>query len=492
MFEGTDLPLCGGTNNSPRVNCMRLIDMPLCSAISPQGNINAASTTNLSGNCVPLCSDINPPAVPAYGSNCIRFCDSPPDHGVTMNPGTNCTSRKCHQFGISEVPDKNSNCNIIGCNLLTKDELNDNKFMDESKQYCSDNSVKCYSFSKDKLPYLRYRSKNPMCQIHSCRPDSPACGEDETTKITNQPTDYQNDYIRYINAGMDINSGFCKRVVCKPIIYVQYRCSPASDPKPQTKAPLCNRECSSDGYCTEKVDCNDSDYRNREECQASMIPDGNNDLTDTTNSWFYRPVPPTADVINNINKTNLCYTTDQMRAHDWGWTPQWPFDFLGYFHNAVRSPGHCDAPRLGVRGNGYAYMCGTDGSLYTEPGPNSDSGYIQGFVKANYENPEAQYKITACLRFKNSGRLSACGARECSIECGFGLCGTQWCGFDKCLDLNVKDGDPKECSLKENSDLFNGTSYGCAANVGGGADGQGCRGHRLRQVRHHRAELRQC
>jgi hypothetical protein len=521
------LPACKSFNGikKPRENCADLINLPLCS-IMPAANRSPGV------NCVSTCDQISDPdssANPAnvrgvdyaiFNKECIRFCSEAEEGSGTMNSGVNCTSRKCHQLTALQTPDKNNNCIITPCNLLTLTELkvSDNRFENDTKQYCDGSNIKCYDLfnniniseadtnnnNSDNLAYIRYRPNNTMCQIHQCRPSHESCGVDDTQNVLNKGATYVADYIKYINAGMPIEAGLCKPINCKPIVFQQYLCHNSSGSMDDDSENLtflntnCDRcvQCSvSDdcpeangcqagtkrqlcdgGYCTKKINCNLPENSSQVECLTGIASDdeqitGDEDIFD---AWLFRPTPPnrlTSDngVINvTMNNSDLCYSTGDMKDNNWGTNLSIPTIFgsinLGYFHFGTfetRSPGHCSASKLGFRGNGYIYLCGTNGLLYNSP--DNDVAYIRGLARANYELNNPEYKITACLRYKNSGRLNACGKRECGIDCGFGMCGTQWCGSDVCKEMTIKDDNINECSLKENGDLFEGNSANCAS-----------------------------
>ncbi|MSP33607.1 MAG: hypothetical protein EXR06_01735, partial [Rickettsiales bacterium] len=229
------LPLCN-TVQAPqhRINCADIIDLPLCSDIV----VGQGVLIKPGKNCVDLCSD------PAYGSpnptdldlvrsedyaihnrECIRFCDNV-EAGVVANPGTNCSQRKCHQVADQVVPSAGVNCNLLPCNLLTPDELNKQKFDDATKKYCEGDGLKCYNFTRSQLPYVKQRSVNPICVIHTCTPSSTSCGADDVLNVTRQGPLYIGDYKTYVNAGLDMTSeSYCTHLHCKPVIKSQYRCT---------------------------------------------------------------------------------------------------------------------------------------------------------------------------------------------------------------------------------------------------------------------------
>lgn len=556
--QGNPLPPCklytGADGKKPRINCADLIDLPLCSIFSAENRSPGV-------NCVSTCDQIsdpdpsaNPPNVrgfhyAVFNKECIRFCNDPEAGSGTMVSGSNCTAKKCQQLTSLETPDKNNNCSILPCNLLSLDELkvSDNRFENDTKQYCDGSNVKCYNFfnntnvneantdtnNSDNLKYIRYRLDNPMCQIHQCRPDAPTCGVDDTQNVINKGVAYQNDYITYINAGMPVESGLCEAVLCKPIMFQRYRCHntalpPSMDDDPENLTelnPLCDHcidcapndsscniaqngcaigtkpqtcgdciPCSASesclgegicpagtqpensGYCTKKIDCNLTANSNQAECLTSAPDNVSLVNEDPFDAWLFRPTPPGRITSNNgvINVTiggdrnstqdinRYCYTTSNIREdNDWG------DEFWGIWHHYItegtRSPQHCTVRHDGTRGNGYAYLAGTNGNIYHKP--SSSAGYIKGKAQVNYELIYPEYNITACLRYKNAMRLDIAGKRECKISCVLNKCQSQMCGFDVCRDMTIKADNIDECSLETNQSLFTGNSANCASST---------------------------
>lgn len=344
-----------------RVNCADIIDLPLCSIIQPATNVASGV------NCVKEAREIsapNPSKVrgvdyAVHNKDSIRFCGQIETCNTAAGEQCNtaamasCIKIKCHHLTAAQTPDKNSNCDIIGCNLLTLEELkvSDNKFLDDSKEYC-DGSAKCYNFfnnanineldspnnNSDNLAFIRHRTNKTMCQIHQCPPDSALCGADDTLVFkptnpdnTNNPSykgeTYKADYIRYINGNMPVESGLCKPLSCKVVTMRQYRCTPMDDENPTIlnnpgttgnyNCELCvkcadgevcpatadcpagkkKQECSG-GFCNKIIDCNLALNNNQPECLISNPENQNNDA-DIFNAWFYRPTPPDRTVDNN-------------------------------------------------------------------------------------------------------------------------------------------------------------------------------------------------
>jgi len=376
------LPLCN-TISPPssikhRINCADLIDLPLCSDI-----VLAPGVSALPGrNCVELCSNAaygnpDPEADPAlvrgidyavFNRDCIRFCDDV-EPGIIARVGSNCVQRSCHQLSASD-PNPGVNCNLLKCNLLTADELNKAKFEDETKKYCDGDNLKCYSFSQDKLPYLRQRNTNPMCIIHNCTPETASCGPDDVLNVTNQGSSYTAVYDTYINAGLDITSkAFCRRLDCEPIVRSQYRCTvngttiTGDDTKDivlnsscdTTEKHLCtydgtnisgnatrdiipSKYCDASGagancvynatdkrsycyqtlscasnYCVKIIDCNLTANKTKTECLvATNTEDDSSNNVDPFKSWFYRPKPSDAAIDKNgliwPMKGDYCYS----------------------------------------------------------------------------------------------------------------------------------------------------------------------------------------
>jgi hypothetical protein len=377
-----------------------------------------------------------------------------------------------------------TNCSELPCNLLTPDELNDSKFNDETKRYCNGDNLKCLDFVRSQLPYVKIRETNPICKIHNCRTESENCSPratDDVQKILDKEATqpgYVADYQTYVNAGYDISTNaVCTSVVCRPVINRQYRCTPQEILDPvtlnvncdtldlSTPAPHIAASCAG-GYCNKRIDCNIPANNLEEECAVSSGQDYDTS-EDPTNAWFYRPKPP-SDALGGNNtistrvEPGLCYTSGDIRH--WG-TETFIF---GWWHWAKRGPGHCSATNLGHRGNGYVYVCGTRAELYRLP--SSEATYFKGYVRSNYVEGGATHTVKVCTRFTNTTAfLNSCGRRECMVQCGFSSCHSQNCGFDKCLDLTIDDGNPRECEM--NSTTFNGNiNSECMDKIGAGID----------------------
>jgi hypothetical protein len=539
-------------NKQPRVNCADLIDLPLCSTITPTSNVASGV------NCAKLASEISPVieklSVKVRGvdyavnnKDSIRICGTQETcdnlagercNLAQMNDSNNCIKFKCHQKTASETPDKSSNCDIIDCKLLTLEELmfEQNRFSDDSKQYCEGNS-KCYDFfnnaitgdatttkNSDNLKYIVYRPNNPLCQIHNCKPDSASCGADDTiffdsTNAAYKGDTYREDYAQYINAGMPIEGGLCKPLNCKTIASRHYGCnffdcsqvvnadkpecvnldSPPSNPNSNCdcsiECPTCpaangcpagfTRECASGGYCNKKIDCNIAANNSQPECVVSN-PESEDTDSDLFNAWFYRPTPPSSivdnsshlvrsDVKERINKDSdsstpgiqpkLCYSahrinhdSNDLRYLDWG--TYIDLGLLGeyYYHTTLmsaRSPGICEASNDGDRGLGYGYLC--DNGLNIFKNPRSDVGFIKGVANVNYELPNPEYRIKACLRYANYMHVSGCGKRDCLLtvlNSSGTTVNTQFCGRDVCKEMKISAEDTNRCSLEQNGGLF--------------------------------------
>ncbi len=486
-----------------RYNCADLSDLPLCS------DIDSGNTANPGKNCVRECSDAsftdpNPSREPqnirgvdyaVHNRDCIRFQDTP-ESGITVTT-SNSIGRSCHQ---TSSPSPTVNCDLLPCNLLTPDELNDPKFKTESdkvaedssyipKKYCNGDTatdgstLKCYKFTQAQLPYMIL---NTTCKIHNCPPSSSACGTDDTLNITNQGTSYVADYKKYVNANYDLGTGICSAVTCKPVVKRQYRCTPNEATTPTVR----NNSCDSSGagatcansYCYLTIDCNQSSNNSQPECVTSTTSDDGTigSTSDTMDSWFYRPQPmgksiSSGGILRNMN--NLCYSKSQMESFGWGAHPKINLEplgtiDLGYYHSYLlpdqtRSPGLCGGIRDGSRGNGYIYLCGNGGSLYSNV---SDyTAYHKGYVSTTFTKNSGTHKLVVCLRFKNAmrpddGTSETCGSRECGISCAFGVCRNQVCGYDVCRELSVNDTAPTECMM--NNDMFqnpNSNNKKCAS-----------------------------
>lgn len=473
--------LASGTTASHRSNCANLSDLPLCGQID--------GTANPGKNCVKECSDpsftsANPSDIrgedyAVHDRDCIRFCDSP-ESGITANSGVNCVGRKCHQLASGTNPNPPTNCGLLSCNLLTPDELNDPKFDDSSKKYCEGTGIKCFNFTLAQLPYVKMRPTNTMCTIHDCRATSETCSPfatDDVQQILDKGATYVTNYQTYITSGYSITSGtMCTPKICKPVVHRQYRCTPQEDTSPTTRNSSCDSSgdgatCTG-GYCYKTIDCNLSANDSQPECATTQsVGSSIGTSDDSMKSWFYRPTPMTKSVSssgivksmteNSGNDANsLCYTTDQMyTANSWG---NWVIDYMhDYSLMDTRSPSKCDTVRLGSRGGGYIYLCGTNGLLYSIP--STSTAYHKGYVRTTFVEGNASHKLIVCLRFNNAMiPTKTCGARECGITCFFGSC-SQVCGYDECYELTVTDNSPKECAMT--SSIFDGSSgnKGCMA-----------------------------
>ena len=494
-FAFNSLPSCSNQDKPPtpkhRENCYDIIDLPLCSAM--KSNPIPADNPTSNGNCVKECKDMDATAInsqPNIGHNysCIRFCDNP-ESGITISQGNNCVYRACHQLYDDKIPEIDSkgyytNCNLLKCNLLSKDELNNTKFNYTNNKWCDSKDVKCYEFGREKLPYIKLQSQNSTCEIHDCKPNSAECGKDDTLNIskrcdTNPPftivgdnkckagdtsQNYTDDYIKYVNAGMSIDLGLCKPVMCKPIIKEDYACtsnSTNSTESPTNPNSLCTTTCTN-GYCYRIIDCNKKTLTEKESelCSLKLTTD---ESYSEINSWFYRPRLSdkfTSDPLGLPDKSKqmhkLCYTQNDMEANlgtSWFTEGSSPRRCLEEKVNDVKTVTGIDWSTLGGRSWGYGGICGTGGNVYSKP--DADAGYIDGYVKTNYELSNPQHTVTACLRFKNSGALNACGKRECRIDSiPMFFAQTQWCGDDVCVDLSIDESDVDKCSLKKDPTLF--------------------------------------
>ncbi len=483
--SGNTFPNCtgdGGNGGVPRMGCKDLVHLPLCSlgAFANGGIVTVGQPANikpndLTINCVKECSEFNDPDPSKIPSNergvdyavhnvhCIRFCPITGDGSnasesatgiVTISEGgqtvswnknsPKCIPRLCHQLPETINPIEsgdNKNCDMLGCNLLTIEELKDQfssgvtKFgslffeSNQSKtprKYCSANNNKCYNFSRQKLPYIMWHESDSeldsMCQIHECDKNplvggSCNSGNNDSLNITNKGVDYVNDYKKYIDDSFqnpDAKGLFCRELQCKPVVSRTYYCADSGDGTTSEPDPDCDSPCIN-GRCTKDIDCNLETNSAEEECQLppeqSIEYEAIQTLKDRKiNSSFYRPSPPlppkfTKKVIQpgdtnpptntalTVTETNLCYNTAQMIANEpdeWGFTSR-----IGkkYFHPAllrkllngilnnsgtIRSPGLCN-PDQKLIGNGRGKGAGylCDNIYY----PNSsDDDFDSGYI----------------------------------------------------------------------------------------------------------------
>jgi hypothetical protein len=499
--------LTAGSIPNHRVNCADLSDLPICSQVSD------TSTAYPLKNCVNECSTISNPdsaRVPAnvkgvdyaiHNKDCIRFCDAV-EAGVTANSGVNCVARSCHQVAYvgnpatgNVVPNPPTNCNLLPCNLLAPNELNESKFADANTsnyKYC-DNNVKCFNFTQAQLPYLRTGSS---CKIHNCRAACVNNATDDVSIILAKTTGYISDYQRLINGNYAVGSfsePICTPKICKPIVQVPYRCSPPADQSPVIPNGACDstgsgHTCSS-GYCYATIDCNLDANANSVNCVTGEAGSGSGENSDGgVNSWFYRPKPADA-ALNNGNlrdfKEDFEYSLKQLDDQGLGKRAYFEIDFLGwmgvsgtketidmgYMHSSVfgdgaRSPAKDRANKLGNRGIGLGYLCGMHANIYNRL-TRYDTAYHKGYVGTNFTDTEATHTLETCLRFTNTLAFDhSCGERECSVTCVFvkeqSLYGnkendlrcSQLCGYDICRTLKVKDSDPYRCVMS--GDIFTG------------------------------------
>ena len=567
LYDGK--PLCGQIPSSEysvssqyilssgqihRYNCHDLIDLPICDDLG--------SLADSRKNCALRCSQISNSNDPAFirsqdyavhNRDCIRFCDETNLETAIPN-GVNpaCVTRSCHQLG-NTTPSPSNNCNLLACNMLYKEELA--KVADNMRTsstftsqgtYCNrvlgaDNkTLKCYKFSESQLPYT---IRDKMCVMNNCAPQCTSYksqldvnddgvinqnDDDDTlnisgkgiTRLGEEDSDYTQLYNFYINNCQDLSDqSLCNKVICRPIIKKQYRCTTdgtnITGSSSQDKVRNNSCDASGDGssckgnYCYKSVDCNLEANNSKQEC--IIPPDETFGTTeDFLNSWFYRPKPmPKATNSNGVlykMDGGLCYSEsnyeDDIHDNDddrkWGKRlkrtiripgfPSFPID-LGYFHSSIRpdqtrSPGMCRSGtnisvNAGWRGTGYPYLCfredGTGGGLVTGglyQKVASHTAYHKGYVKTTFlENDNALHQLTVCLRFRNAlrpddGKSETCGARECATTCmGFmGGCSQQNCGFDVCRNMQIEDLNPDECAM--NNYFFNNKGdKGCSTIV---------------------------
>lgn len=490
-----------------RENCADLSDLPAC------GQIDAGNAAANIKNCFKDCgekdasgnlviTDPNPAASPAlirgvsyavHNRDCVRFCDKVAEESLRDSEKTQCVTRKCHQVVDAVTPvdsGASKNCDIHKCNLLTPDELNENRMTDSSKKYC-DGDVKCYNFSYDQLPFVQSRGTNTMCKIHDCRPTSSSCAPDDTLNITSKGLTYVGRYQRYINANQSLdNTLFCNPTISRPTIQRPYRCTTngttvtGNDAQDTVKNSLCDSTgvgatCVSN-FCYKTIDCCVAANNSQPECTNSSTNEDNSigSTDDTMNSWFYRPKPEDGAVSNGVLRNmnpELCYTGGQLESNGWGSHPR--IDFgplgvldLGFYHDYMnlgnmRSPGLCNKSSLGFRMTGFVYLCGTNLNLYSSP--SDQAGFHKGYVKTEFTESGATHKLVVCLRFNNVMIPSkTCGSRQCGISC-FGNCeggGSEVCGTDVCRELTLSETDSPGCMMT--NDLFqNNPSKGCMSTI---------------------------
>jgi len=509
--------LANSQDSDHRVNCFDLSDLPLCSQLSDNGTVGYPGK-----NCVNECSSLPSESgirgadYAVHNRDCVRFCDAPESYTdsngqtatIIADYGKNCTTRKCHQFSDTTQPNPPTNCALFKCNLLTSDELNDTKFTNDttsSYRYC-DNSVKCYEFNQNQLPFL---IPETTCKIHNCRVSCVDNSTDDVALISNKGASYVAAYQDYVNSGMTIGTEsdiLCSPKICKPIVSVTNACLGVNDPK-DTPNPECsclncnctatdgasclcqkNTRCTyyanvgsgkwisncSNGFCSQTVDCNDPKFTASAFCMTSDDEIVGTTDDSSTHSWFYRPKPhemsnSASGVMHNFQRDgnfsydSVCYSINQMESLGWGQRAEKTilgvhFN-LGYFHESYlppRSPKKCHAIDFGIRGGGYDYLCGVKLD-FANNAPRDDAAYQYGYVESTFTNSSGVHRETVCLRFDAAQAIGkSCGKRECIINCAFAKehnkgC-NQVCGRDVCVDLKIRDSDPYQCMM--NGDLF--------------------------------------
>ena len=496
-----------GTEKKPRLNCLDLIDLPLCTMVS---------SPSLAKNCAPTCSSLNPATLDnrIHNRDCIRFCNAL-ESDVTAS-GNNCIQQKCHQLigsGVKPLPSLNpTNCEISNCTTLSEHELKHSSLYSGSwSAYCNSNAQKCMDFNLTQLNSIKsgYDSattekSGPLykfCQLHSCRIDpTTSCApqaSDDIAKISENST-YSTAYVNTVIKTTQPNSSLnelCIIKPCKGIVLVPFPCTGAALTTMDAK---CTEPCT-DSLCNKKVDCDSSILSDSD---RSLYCDGipgkeSEPSSDNTNvpqslvnkAWFYLPKP--MDKSYNVNQgvvnynrfrrmqPELCYSVDDLLANDFGYEESAASfltgimklftgkDFRPYFHNYLtmdtRSPNYCyPALRHGARGLGYGYLCGRTSA--TSKPDMEHVGYIDNLSTSWSSNSQSPHKVRVCLRYNNSMiPWRTCGARECGITCFCEDCSTV-CGSDVCRDVIVNDNNTRACQDPTNA------SGDCVSQIGGGAD----------------------
>ncbi|MBU6140029.1 MAG: hypothetical protein KGP29_00525 [Proteobacteria bacterium] len=457
------------TNPNHRVNCADLADLPLCNQLEDNG-----VTAYPLKNCVKECSDITGSGnrgidYAVHNRDCIRFCGDV-EEGVTTSGGDqNCVAKNCHQIeynagnpSASIAPNPTNNCNLLPCNLLTTNELNEAKFTNEATinyEYCK-NENKCLDFAQTQLPYL---IPNKSCKMHNCRVSCIDNATDDVQKIKDKGVSYTNDYQNYINSNYQIGTEsdtLCQRTFCQPVIKNPLHCFPENNPEATIRNEQCDDPSTpggicSGGYCYKTIDCNSE--TNNSLCQSSSTATVGSTEDSSVKSWFYRPKPMDSatngsGVPRNFDADRFCYSKDNMLDNNWGEDAYITTIFgripLGYWHpfwEDPRSPGKCSANNIGVRGVGPEYLCGMNLNIYNKP--NSYAGYHSGYTETTFNDIGGTSIVSVCLRFDAGGAIGrSCGKRECQVSCAFGEC-NQICGSDECVTLVVKEEDADECTM---------------------------------------------
>jgi hypothetical protein len=436
--------------------------------------------------------------------------------------------------GIDQNPPESSssspNCTPIACDLLTPEEMNSSKFSkNEQYLYCVGSNTKCYDFKASQLPFMISRQTNTMCAINSCKPDPATCSLfDDTSNIAKQGKDFTNAYLAQFYGNSPINNQMtCAPQLCLPIINRAYRCSPETDPAASIRNPSCDSSGNGaqciNAYCYKTIDCNSSINSTEAECIVETDSQGSVSLgtiDDVTNGWFFRPKPPnksykdlTNMIFRDMDRQRICYSRGNMENQpetkdvilpfkydgtnrNWGAKVSMGFEILGirfaiplgYFHSGLlpdetRSPGMCEgsgnnlATKNNNRGSTVEYVCGNKGAFWNRV--SQETAYFAGYVKTTFQDRDAAHQVKICLRFKNvwrpddlAGSGETCGARECAVSCGFGLCLSQTCGQDVCRILTINDTNPQACiaraDIMDETNILKsaGSSRECLSRIG--------------------------
>lgn len=350
----------------PRENCLNLSDLPKCSHLDQ----NQAKSTK---NCFRECKNIyNADTTASDGKKrgidyaihdleCVNLgSDGQSELGIPQIP------IKCHQLDSGITPSGNSaqnrNCQLLKCNLLYPEELDEAFFINKPNNiYCDGTDLKCYEFTKDQLKYViptrgTGNNVNQMCQINSCKPARTSCGRgnpdlDDTYKITNNPEEgYESEYVATILRGTEIDyinkinnvQTSSKPILCEalndciPLRQKYLQCTTETNGAITTfklhqecqnynnKNPEIPSTCSENGQCQVEIDCNDAANKNQPLCVASdveMIFSSITDEEDKTLSFFYRPKPLNKSLIdctdeNNRNSVEICKSLDNCYQKD--------------------------------------------------------------------------------------------------------------------------------------------------------------------------------
>ncbi|MFC1659403.1 hypothetical protein ACFL0U_02455, partial [Pseudomonadota bacterium] len=259
-----------------------------------------------------------------------------------------------------------------------------------------------------------------------------------------------------------------------------------NNPNCEKYSALAQNTCESN-YCIKTTDCAFSPDDDLCTLTTSEEYGGTTgSISDTYNSWFYRPTPINTNY-NSFDTQRMCTTESQYFANypdcdAFVFTVIFythfercsnagcyvPPGFNCYGHYLAWDPDMSSPPLCGeskhsgasIRALGRGGIC-RNRTIYDEPDMNK-AAYLAGDLQTSYTDEsggpittpsEATYKVQTYVRYHNTLELEACGERDCRVDCIFGSCDLQYCGYDqgkvletnRAMDCDVEDdeGDSK-------------------------------------------------